>query len=46
MERGPPVTPTAPIDATHAESIVAIDNIRRRVRQLRRQVAAWELGQR
>ena len=40
------MTPTAPIDAIHAESIVAIDNIRQHVAQLRRRVAAWELGQR
>ena len=38
------MTPTAPIDATHADSLVAIDAIRRHVRRLRAAVAAWELG--
>lgn len=42
---GAVVTPTAPIDATHAESLLAIDAIRREVRRLRAAVAAWELGE-
>lgn len=40
------MTPTAPIDATHAESIAATDAIRQAFARLRRRVAAWELGER
>lgn len=36
------MTPTAPIDRTHAESIDAIDRIRQAVDHLRRAVAAWQ----
>lgn len=46
MAGGPPVTPTAPIDATHAESIAATEAIRQHVARLRRRVAVWELGER
>lgn len=38
------MTPTAPIDAIHADSIAATEAIRQAVARLRRRAAAWELG--
>ena len=38
------VTPTAPIDATHAESVHAVAVIRAEVARLRRGVAVWQLS--
>jgi hypothetical protein len=36
------MTPTAPIDQTHADALDARDRIRRDVAILRRRVAQWE----
>ena len=38
------MTPTAPIDATHAESVHAVAVIRAEVARLRRNVATWQLS--
>ena len=38
------MTPTAPIDATHAESVHAVGVIRAEVARLRAGVAAWQLS--
>jgi uncharacterized small protein (DUF1192 family) len=38
------VTPTAPIDATHAESVHAVGVIRAEVARLRAGVAAWQMS--
>lgn len=40
------MTPTAPIDATHAESVAAVAVIRTEVARLRAGVAAWVPGRR
>ena len=38
------MTPTAPIDATHAESVHAVGVIRAEVARLRAGVAAWQMS--
>jgi hypothetical protein len=38
------MTPTAPIDDVHANSLMAIEQLRREFRRLRKQAARWELG--
>ena len=38
------MTPTAPIDATHAESVAAVAVIRTEVARLRAGVAAWQMS--
>jgi len=38
------VTPTAPIDATHAESVHAVAVIRAEVARLRAGVAMWQMS--
>ena len=40
------MTPTAPIDATHAESVAAVAVIRTEVARLRAGVAAWQMKSR
>lgn len=38
------MTPTAPLDDVHANSLMAIEQLRREFRRLRKQAAGWELG--
>lgn len=38
------MTPTAPIDATHADSVAAVAVIRTEVARLRAGVAAWQMS--
>ena len=40
------MTPTAPIDRTHAESVAAVAVIRTEVARLRAGVAAWQMKSR